>query len=85
MGMARVGQIRSLVAQEAPQPREGKVGVAAALLALALGLANLGNSTGWLWDPSPGPYVALLMGQLGAACSFFVVEFLGVETGKSAA
>ena len=53
--------------------------VAAAIVALILVLANLVNASGWLWVPSSGPYTASIMGQLGAASVFFVVEFFRID------
>jgi hypothetical protein len=49
-----------------------------ALAALILAVLNLANASGWFWPPASGPYAALVMGQLGAACVFFVIEFFQI-------
>ena len=49
-----------------------RTGPAAAAIAVGLGVLNLANASSLLWTPSPGPFVASVLHQLGAACLVFV-------------
>ena len=49
-----------------------RMGPAAAAIALGLGVLNLANASTLLWTPSPGPFVASVLHQLGSACLVFV-------------
>jgi hypothetical protein len=53
-------------------------GDVAAGVTFLIALANLPNAGGWPWPPSPGPYTALIMADLGAACLFFVQAFFAI-------
>jgi hypothetical protein len=43
----------------------------------------LTNASGLLWEPSVGPYLLLVMGQLGAACVFFVTAFFAISESQN--
>jgi hypothetical protein len=58
-----------------PATGKGSRGDIAAGVTFLIALANLPNAGGWPWSPSPGPYTALIMANLGAACLFFVQAY----------